>query len=386
MEQPPKVALLIETSNAYSRGLLHGIASYIGEHGPWSIYLTEQRRGESLPAWLGRWQVDGIIARIENASIAKVVRELKKPAVDMSAGRLLPSLPWVETDDLAVARLAAEHLLERGFKHFGFCGDDRYNWSQGRERHFTQLVGDAGYECSVFHPSASAARNSETVIERIGRWIGKLPRPLGVMASYDLQGLQILDACRRQGFQVPDEVAVIGVDNDEVFCELSDPPMSSVILNTQRTGYVAASLLDRMLAGEKIRREAHLIEPLGVAARRSTDVLAIDDQDIVQAVRFIREHACEGISVKSVLNAVPQSRRVLETRFKKLIGRTPHDEIIRVQIQHVKKLLTESDLSLERIAQRAGFNHAEYLSVVFREKEGMPPSRYRVLNRRKRVN
>ena len=386
MRHTPKVALLIETSNAYSRGLLHGIAAYIRDHWPWSVYLTEHRRGESVSAWLGRWKIDGIIARIENAAIANVIRELKKPTVDLSAGRFVPSLPWVETDDLAVARLAADHLLERGFKHFAFCGDNHYDWSLWRERYFTRLIGEAGYECSVYNYRTTGNQKSEVITEKVGAWLAGLPRPLGIMASYDFQGLQVLDACRIQGIQIPDEAAVIGVDNDEVYCELSDPPMSSVIPNTQRTGYLAAQLLDRMMSGEKLKDEQHRIEPLGVAARQSTDTLAIEDHNIVKAIRFIREHACEGISVKSVLKAVPQSRRVLETRFRKYVGRTPHDEIIRVQLDHVKKLLTESELSLEQIAERAGFRHAEYLSVVFREKVGTPPSRYRALNQRKRAN
>lgn len=203
------------------------------------------------------------------------------------------------------------------------------------------------------------------------------------MACYDYCGRQVLNACRRLGIAVPDEVAVIGVDNDDILCDLADPPMSSVIPNTYRTGYEAAALLARMMAGESVKAEAHLIAPLGVATRQSTDVLAIDDRNIAAAVRFIREHACEGIGVKDVLKAAPQSRRLLECRFKKLIGRTPHEEIVRVQLNHVKLLLAESDLSLEQISERAGFAHVEYLNAKFHREEGLPPGRYRVLNRPK---
>jgi LacI family transcriptional regulator len=378
-----KVALLVETSNAYARGLLHGIVSYIREHQPWSVFLSEHSRGDQPPEWLTKWDGHGVIARIENASIAKAIRRLRIPVVDVSAARLIPSLPWVETDDAAIARVATEHLIERGFRHLAFCGDDRFNWSKWRREHFERLVLAAGYRPFSFCLRQGQFANAEAEVEAIGDWIGALPKPAGIMACYDFRGQQVLDACRRRGIRVPDDVAVIGVDNDELLCDLSDPPLSSVILNTQRTGYEAAALLDRMILGERVKPEAHLIEPLGVATRQSTDALAIEDPSVVAVVRYIREHACEGISVKQVLQAQPQSRRLLESRFKKLIGRTPHEEIVRVRLNHAKVLLTESTLSIERIAQLAGFMHVEYLSTVFRQKVGMPPSQYRSLNQRR---
>lgn len=383
MNSPHKVALLIESSNAYARGIMHGIAAFMRERQPWSIHLSESNRGEPSLDWLAQWKVDGVIARIENKAIARVIKRLCVPTVDISAARLMPSLPWVETDDASIAKIAAEHLLERGFKHFGYCGDDRFNWSIWRQKRFEELIRIAGHSCSVCCVSARRLVNEDDEIENISKWIAGLPKPAGIMACYDYRGRQVLNACRRLGIAAPDEVAVIGVDNDDLLCDLSDPPLSSVIPNTYRTGYEAAELLARMMAGERVKAEAYLIEPLGVATRQSTDVLAIEDRNIAFAVRFIREHACEGINVKDVLEAVPQSRRLLEQRFKKLIGRTPHEEIIRVQLNHVKLLLAESDLSLEQIAERVGFAHVEYLSTVFHREVGLPPSRYRALNRPK---
>ncbi|HSH93079.1 MAG TPA: DNA-binding transcriptional regulator [Roseimicrobium sp.] len=378
----PRVALLVETSNAYARGLLHGVVAYMREHRPWSIHLAEHGRGDQPPGWLKSWKGDGIIARIENPAIAAALARLKLPIVDVSAARLLPALPWFETDDAAIARLAAEHLLERGFKNFAYCGDARFNWSNWRLEHFAATLKAAGRGCEVFMPPRPRSPDDEGQVNEIADWLVTLPKPLGVMACYDLRGQQVLDACRRRGIAVPDEVAVVGVDNDELLCDLSEPPLSSVIPNTHRTGYEAAALLDQLMAGKKPKPAASLIPPLGVAVRQSTDVLAIDDPNIVKAVRFIRQHACEGINVKDVLRAVPHSRRLLESRFKKLIGRTPHEEIIRVQLNRVKELLTETDLSLEDISERTGFAHVEYLSVVFKKKVGLPPSRYRAVNRR----
>lgn len=377
-----KVALLIETSNAYARGLLDGVVAYMRETHAWSIHLAEHGRGDKPPRWLADWLGDGIIARIENRAIAEALRHVSMPVVDVSAARLLPALPWVETDDAAFARMAADHLLERGFKQFGYCGDDRFNWSKWRMEPFSKFVSEAGGTCSTFTPERRISGDAENEIEEIARWLAGLPKPVGVMACYDLRGQQVLDACRRSGIAVPDEVAVIGVDNDELLCNLSDPPLSSVIPNTHRTGYEAAALLDLLMAGKQVPVLTHLIPPLGVATRQSTDVLAIEDRKVVQAVRFIRERACHGINVADVLRAVPQSRRVLEARFKKLVGRTPHAEILRVQMNRAKELLASTDLSLDAIAERTGFAHPEYLSVAFKRETGLPPSKYRALNRR----
>jgi LacI family transcriptional regulator len=371
----PKVALFIESSNAYARGLLQGVVSYIREHEPWSIYLMERGRGEDPPPWLEHWNGDGIIARIESERIAKAVVNSKLPAVDVSAGRHIPSIPWVETDDRQIAQLAANHFLEQGFTHFAYCGDDRFNWSRWRGDHFNKLLKSAGHQCHNFLPTR---RKSETQIAAIENWLTHLPKPIGVFAGYDVRGQEVLDACRNAEISVPDEIAVLGVDNDELLCELSSPHLSSVIPDTHRTGYEAAALLARMMNGERLPVIELRIAPIGVQRRQSTDVLATDDPQVVLAVRFIREHACDPIKVGDVLRAVPLSRKVLETRFKKLLNHTLHDEIIRVRVDRVKQLLVSSDLSLADIASRAGFEYPEYLSVAFKRETGFTPAAYRV--------
>lgn len=372
-----QVALLIETSNAYARGLLQGVVHYIREHEPWSFYLMEQGRGDDPPAWLERWDGDGIIARIETPRIAAAVVRAGVPTVDVSAARLVPALPWVETDDEQIARLAAGHLLERGFKSFGFCGDVRFKWSEWREKFFADAVRAAGYEARAYRESGDGAGDVAAQARALRAWVESLPKPVGIMAAYDIRGQQVLDACRSAGLAVPSEVAVIGVDNDELLCDLASPPLSSVIPNAHRTGYEAAALLERMMAGKRVPAAAHLIAPRGVAARQSTDVLAVDDREVARAVQFIREHACEGINVGEVLRAVPLSRRVLEQRFQRLLGRTPREEILNVRLARVRQLLGETDLPLYLIAERTGFEHVEYLSVVFKRETGMTPRAFR---------
>lgn len=383
VKPPVKVALLIETSNAYARGLLRGVVSYVREHRSWSLYLSEHNRGDQPPKWLAHWDGHGIIARIENNAIASALRDVQLPIVDVSAARLLPSLPWFETDDGAIAHIAAEHLMERGFKRFGYAGDARFKWSNWRCEHFQNSVRAAGHECYIYNSDIDSDADSEAHVDDLARWLQELPKPVGIMACYDFRGRQVLDACRRVDVAVPDEVAVIGVDNDELLCDLSQPPLSSVIPNVQRTGYEAAALLDQMISGRlSARSETHLIPPVGIATRQSSDVLVLEDRNVARAVQYIREHACEGIKVKDVLRAVPQSRTLLESRFKRLLGRTPHEEILRVRLARVKQLLVDTDLPLEEIADRTAFAHVEYLSVAFRREIGLPPSQFRAQNRR----
>ena len=360
---------------------LKPLATYLREHEPWSVHLAEHGRGDRPPTWLATWRGDGILARIETPAMARALRRLKVPIVDVSAARLIPALPWFETDDSAIAQMAFDHLRDRGYRRFAYCGDARFNWSNWRGEHFQRAVAAEGSECLFYQPTRRFRPDDAAQGDDLARWLRKLPKPVGIMACYDPHGRQLLDACRRVGIAVPDEVAVISVDNDEVLCELSHPPLTSVIPNTHRTGYEAASLLDELMAGRKLRAETRLVPPIGVAARQSTSTLAIEDRKTALAVRFIREQACSGINVADVLKAVPHSRRLMESRFRRLLGRTPHEEILRVQMDRVKQLLVETDLPLAEVAERAGFAHVEYLSVVFKRETGIPPSAFRRANR-----
>jgi LacI family transcriptional regulator len=371
----PKVALLIEMSNAYARGVLQGVVRYIREHEWWSFYLVEQSRGEDPPSWLSHWDGDGVIARIENRKIARVVARCKLPTVDVSAARHIPTLPWVETDDQAIAKLAAEHFLERGFKNFAYCGARGFHWSRWRGEHFVELLKVSGYRCPIFAPPGQP---SDEQIAALEEWLKRLPKPVGVFACYDVRGQQILDACRNAGLAVPDEVAVLGVDNDELLCEVASPRLSSVTPDTHRTGYEAAALLARMMKGERPGALELRVAPIGVQCRQSTDVLAIDDPHVTRAVRFIREHACDPIDVEDVLRAVPLSRKVLETRFRRLLNHTLHDEIVRVRMARAKQLLADTDLTLADVAARTGFEHAEYFSVAFKRETNSTPGTYRL--------
>jgi len=374
--QRRKVALLIETSNTYARELLHGVRVWLREQKLWDIRLSEQGRGAGVPAWLCAWEGHGIIARVTGDRMAAALRTKGLPVVDVAAALPDPVFPRVATDSRAATQLAFDHLRERGFRHFAYCGDTRFWWSVQRERYFVAQVRAAGFDCAVFGPRA-ARTGSDAALEELARWLLGLPKPVGVLACYDVRGQQVLEACAEAGLAVPDVVAVIGVHNDELLCDLCEPPLTSVNPNARRAGYEAASLLARLMEGEKVPVEARLIEPVGVVQRQSTDVVAVDDPKVSAAVRYIRAHVTEGIGVGDVLRAVPISRTLLERKFKRLFGHTPHEHILRTKLARVRAMLVETDLPVALIAERMGFEHTEYLSVAFRREMGVTPSAYR---------
>lgn len=376
--RPPKVALLVETSNAYARGVLSGIRKYVKIHGPWNVHLSEHARGDQPPKWIADWDGDGVIARVENKQIARALAGIRAPVVDVSSYHYLPDAPVVTTDNAIIARLAFEHLADRGFRYFAYCGDQRFAWSVARGGFFDELVRNAGLTCEHYTSPVGPERDSDAETDAIAEWLRGLPCPLAVFAAYDARGQQVLEACQRAGLSVPEEVAVLGVDNDELLCELSPQALSSVIPDMQRTGWEAAELLSRLMNGALIEPSVHRIPPIGIATRQSTDVTAVEDVHVAKAARFIREHACVGISVSDVVSAVPVGRRLLEKRFRALLGRTLRQEITRVQMQRVKELLVGTDLSLAEIAERAGFRHVEYLTFVFKREFGTSPSAYRI--------
>jgi LacI family transcriptional regulator len=373
----PKVALLIETSNAFARGILTGIEHYVRSEGPWNLYLAEGGRGASPPAWLRRWEGDGVIARIENERIAEELVRLRLPVIDVSAGRLVPEFPAITTDNERIARAAYQHFAERGFRRFACCGVEQYPWSVARSTFFDQAVRDAGQQCAHYDAAKFRTEEGDLETDAIAEWLCSLERPVAVFATYDARGQQVLDACRRATLSVPEEVAVLGVDNDELICLLSPPPLSSVIPDTHRAGWCAADLLARIMAGEKVAPERKLIPPIGVQARQSTDTLAVEDARIAAALRFIRERATLGLHVHDVLAQFPMSRRAFEMRMKALIGRSPHEEILRVQLNRARELLSGSKLTLAEIAERCGFRHTEYFTVAFKREIGVAPSQYR---------
>ena len=374
------VAILVETARAYGRGVVRGIARYNQERGRWSTYFQCQGLGASPPPWLETWQGDGVIARIDNHTTARILARVGVPVVNLRS--TLPDLPFpfIGADNAAVARLAAEHLLGRGLRHFGLCGYPAgyHHGFDVRQDCFREAVERAGHPCDEWIVPRPGRRRAswETEQDRIARWLASLPHPVGILATNDDLGLQVLDACRRSGLAVPDEVAVLGCDNDEYACSLSIPPLSSIDLDSEQVGYRAAALLDQLMAGRRPPKRLPEVKPLRIVARQSTDVLATDDTRVLKAVRFIRHHACGPIDVMDVVAHVGVPRTTLQMRVKEVIGRTLHQEIRRVQMDRAKDLLTLGSVPVKRVARECGFKNVQYFTRAFRRATGQTPARF----------
>lgn len=377
----PVVALLVETSNAFSRELLHGVRDWMRAHGSWAIHLSEQGRGNLPPTWLENWRGNGIIARIENETIAAAVRACALPTVNVSASGLAPEFPAVTSDSAAITRQAATHLLERGLRHFGYCGDSRFPWSLRHGHNLVSTLRESGHECHVYPSKAGDANDWRKEQAKLARWLKSLPKPVGVMTCYDIRGQQVLDVCRATGLRVPEDVAVIGQHNDELLCELCDPPLSSVIPNARQAGFEAAGLLDRLMRGRPVASEKIEIPPVGIATRQSTDLVAVEDERLAHAMRFIRENAHAVIGVEDIARAAGISRSLLERKFRAAFGSSPWDHVMQLRLRKAEQLLSQTRLSISEIAESAGFGTPEYFSAAFRKLTGVSPRSVRNLKR-----
>ena len=386
-----RIALLIGASRQYRRDLLCGIAAYARVHGPWTFYHEEQIVDNARPAWLKNWRGDGVLARIESRKLLDQIAAMNIPTVDLLGLHNAAGIASFDNDTMAVARMTADHFLERGFEHFAYCGLSGVHYSDNARDSLVEYLDQRGHSVAIYSPpkSARGSKSAEHVMasaveakgilheKALGQWLDSLPKPLGLIACNDLRAHQVLNACVQRGIAVPDEIAVIGADNDEVLCELSNPPLTSVDPDARRMGYEAAALLQRMVDGEPAPPEKILIQPAGVIVRKSTDVTAIPDRAVAAALYYIRENASRGISVDEVLREVRLSRSTLERRFEKYVGRSPKNEILRVQLRHVKQFLTETDYPLSKVARLSGFKHVENMCHFFKAKTSQTPGQYR---------
>lgn len=378
----PRVLLMIETSTGYGRGLLEGIGRWISEHRRWSIHFEERGLQAPLPRWIKGWQGDGVISRTTTLAMGRQLQGLNLPMVEL-LGTTRAQPAKVHADNAAAGRMAAEHLIDCGLREFGFFGFVSSWWIVMFREGFCSVFEDRGHACHIYPwPSQSKSPadywdNSHNA--RVIRWLESLPRPIGIFAANSFHARCLLNACRDAGIAVPDEIAVMGANNDEGLCSVSDPPLTAIDQDLTRIGYEAATMLDGMMSTGSRSEEVLWIPPRDVVVRQSTNILAVDDADLVQAIRFIREHACRGIDVSDVVDQVPLSRRVLERRFKQSLNRTPKQEILRVKIKKAKFLIAQSDRSIESVAQQSGFSSFRHFAEIFRREVGMTPRAYRRL-------
>jgi LacI family transcriptional regulator len=382
MPAPSNILLLIETSKAFGRKLLHGIGRYMADEGcNWAVYVEERGKRERLPAWIGRFDGDGVIAHSPSPAVVEALRSLDVPMVETDMCGMGLSVPMVYSDEDALVDVALEHFLARGLARVAWCQLVNRKWCAFRRDALIRQLQHRGLALEACY-APRRSRAMEWFDQRRGLidWLWTLPDQTGVMCANDLCGTRLLEAARLAGVAVPEQIAVLGVDNDPVLCGMAWPPLSSVEQNADRIGYVSAQLLQQMLAGTPAPAKPVWVAPTGVVTRRSSDIIASDQPDLVAAVRYIAEHACLGISVHDVVRHVPVSRSQLEKLFRQHLGRSPKAEIQRVRLGRAKRLL-EGNQSIAQVARRCGFTSSQYFSNVFQREVGATPSRWRQQHR-----
>ncbi|MFP4054538.1 MAG: substrate-binding domain-containing protein [Phycisphaerae bacterium] len=377
MDKTPVVALLVDSRTRYGRTILQGIARYIRTHSPWNCFVGSEPV-EGFPRGLRQWSGDGIIATLHHAEAADQLRSFRVPVVNVANRRDIPGIPTVACDDVAIGRLGAEHFLERGFRNLAFFGlpEDHYS-IQRRQGFLDRCAQEQGVEATAFRHPPLVREDWAAWRRDAAAWVRTLPTPIGVMACDDNQGRTLLAVCHSLGLRVPEDVAILGVDNDDVYCELCMPPLSSIEPAGEVRGYESAALLAKLMDGESPPQEPIRVPPRSVVVRQSSDVLELDDAEVAAALRYIRRNSHRPISVSDLLEEVPISRKSLELRFARAIGRLPGEEIRRAHLERAKTLLTETDYPLEDVARGAGLRSAKTLCDIFRRYLDKTPSEYR---------
>ncbi|MDD4103226.1 MAG: DNA-binding transcriptional regulator [Kiritimatiellae bacterium] len=382
VSQDKHVALVLSLNKRFDRKVIEGVTRFVHESGHWSVFLEDDPTAKIPDFRHGHF--DGVIADLDDPRIPRQVAGLAMPVVGIggieSGCALNLTVSTVGTNNHKIAQMAAEYLMRLGLRSFGYCGVPASTidpWNRERQETFERQVTVAGHACAIFKARYKPSHSWEQLQEAIRAWLDPLPKPVGVLAANDVRARHVLEACRRFGFRVPDDVAVLGVDNDELICDLATPPLSSIVQGTEEIGYRAAKLLDALMRHQAKRVTNILVEPVTIAERASTDLIATTDRVVADALRLIRQQACGGLGVAQVAQGIGVSRSTLDGHFRQVVGRSVHQEILRVQISAARSLLAATDMPLEDIARRAGFCHAQYLAAIFRRECSQTPGEFR---------
>ena len=365
---------------------MRGVVRYARLHGPWSVHLCSSDFDQGLPGL----DFSGALAGTYSAEEIQTIKALGIPVVlgepnteDSAEAEFLKGANQIVTDSAAIANMAVDHLLGQGLRSFAFCGYQNCPWSRGREEWFGARLGKLGLPCSRhrievgdWQKQGNWTRHWPREQRRLSEWLKSLPKPTGLMACSDTCGRRVLEVCQDAGVGVPEQLAVVGVQNDSLFCELSEPPLSSVALDIEKAGSEAAHLLEELMAGSKKGPHVVTVSPLWVVARSSSSIMEKGDGMVAEALRFLEDQ--RGIGVADVVNEMGVSRRTLERRFARATGRSILTEIQRARLERAKRLLQETELPIHRVAREAGFGSARMLNRSLQSAEGCSPATFRL--------
>ncbi|MEX1042427.1 MAG: XylR family transcriptional regulator [Pirellulaceae bacterium] len=377
MQPRKQVAVLIDPADSWGKQVILGISGAVRHRLPWDLLIAsrdDQWRFRVPKTWRG----DGIIAAIRDVKTEQHIRSLSLPTVNVSALQLSDH-PWyrVNTDDQMRAEIAFRHFRDRGFEHFAYYGPPSQRYPDQRGEYFRRTVSQAGFHCETFKMGRTGRFGWSAQREQALGWLMDLPRPLAVFAADPHPALQLSEVCRSAEIHVPEEVAILAGDFDDLLSEVSAPPLSSIVLGSEQLGVESVRMLSGLMRGQPPPNPLVLIPPIRVVPRESTDTLAISDDEFVRALRYIRIHAHEGLRVNDVLKVVGISRRLLELRFQKYLNRSPANEIRRVKLEHIKKLLVTTEHPIEVIALASGFAGSSQLCAFFRQATSSSPQAFR---------
>jgi LacI family transcriptional regulator len=378
-----KVVLLLDFTEEYHKNLLQGIVRYSRQFGPWvfcrmPVYYRETIGIDGILKWARDWGAKGLIGQLHSdseiwkfthAGISVIAQDFEERFRDV------PNITGAYHD---TGRLGAAYFLKKGFKNFAFYGFNDIVWSRERAEGFEEKVREAGHFVHYFEHKRSRSMDLWYYKpSALSRWLKSLPKPIALMACDDNQGLHITEASRHAGIRIPEDVAVLGVDNDESICFLSDPPLSSISLDIEKGGYEAARLMQQMIAGEKKKLYNIMVKPTHINTRSSTDIYSTDDNHIVHALKYIHSNIDKNIKVDQVLREVPLSRRSLEKRFIHITGLPVYKYIYNLRIEKFVERLLETDMTVIEIAQELGLDDAKNIARQFRQIKGLTPLEYR---------
>lgn len=377
-----KIILLLDFTEEYNKNLLRGIIRYSKDFGPWMfsrmpIYYRETIGIDGIIKWAKEWGAKGIIGQLHSNSEMWKFEEAGISVIAQDFEERFKDIANISGDYRETGRMGAEYFLKKGFKHYAFYGFRNIVWSRERAEGFEERIKEGGYSINYFEHKNSRSMDLWYYKPSVlSRWLKSLPKPIALMACDDNQGLHISEASRHAGIKIPEDVAVLGVDNDENICFLSDPPLSSINLDVEKGGYEAARLMHKMLQGEKTKYDI-IVRPTTIITRESTDIYSSHDKQIVEALKFIHANIDKNLSVNQVLQEVPLSRRSFEKRFLQTTGYPIYKYIYHLRIEKFVEKLLETDLTITEIAHGLGLNDTKNITRLFKQLKGMSPLEYR---------
>lgn len=378
-----KIILLSDFAEEYTKLLLRGITRYSRDHGPWTfcrtpLYYRETMGIDGIVQWALEWEADGIIGQFYNEEEVRKFTDAGIAVIAQDFEERFDNVPNITGDYHETGRLGADYFLKKGFRNFAFYGFSNIVWSRERAEGFEERVKEAGHDVHYYeHKNSRSMDLWYYKPSDLSRWLNSLPKPIALMTCDDNQGHHITEAARHAGIRIPEEVAVLGVDNDETMCDLSDPPLSSIGLDAEKAGYETARLMEQMIETKMYTGKNVIVKATQVITRHSTDIFASKDKYIVSALKYIHDNLDKNLKVDQVLKEVPLSRRSLEKRFVQTTGYPVYEYIYNQRIEKFTQKLLETDLTIFEIALDLGLNDSKNIARQFKQIKGLTPVEYR---------